>query len=61
MKGLDISLRDLNLTKDQAIYLGRLLSSVRGQHGDVELINALEKDLIHSGKLLPKKDDLKLF
>ncbi|WP_346961293.1 hypothetical protein [Clostridium sp.] len=61
MKGLDIAIKDLNLTAGQTIYLGRLLNDVRGEQGDIELIHSLEKNLIHDGKLLPKKDDLKLW
>lgn len=60
MKGLDVTISDLDLTKDYAIYLGRLLGEVRNR-GDIELIHALERDIIQSGNFLPKNDDLKLF
>lgn len=61
MEGLDGSIKNLNLTAHEAIYLGRLLGSVRKQQSDVALIHALEKQLIHDGKLLPGKSDLKLW
>lgn len=55
MEGLDVSVKNLSLNKNQVIYLEKLLEEVR-KLGDIELIYALEKQLIDNGNLLPRRN-----